>query len=146
MPPWLPMCAIGFVLGRLSLNVFPSCVHLPDPSSFDTATTTAQSSSPSSTNPQQHVDLTNNEQLKWKLDMRNARSYGGISVPLNNGYSAKCIPDRTMSEMNAAFDSSKLTRTTRGLSDGMVHEDENLLSVGQVGEFAASNMKFNDEG
>ena len=78
--------------------------------------------------------------------MRNARSYGGISVPLNNGYSAKCIPDRTMSEMNADFDSSKLTRTEMGLSDGMVHEDENLLSVGQVGEFAANNMKFNDEG
>ena len=76
--------------------------------------------------------------------MRRARSHGGITVPLNNGYSAKCIPDATMSQMNAGYSKEKLLRSR--MSDGMPHMDENLLSVGQVGAFAAERMRMTDEG
>ena len=82
--------------------------------------------------------------VRWELDMRRARSHGGITVPLNNGYSAKCIPDATMSQMNAGYSKEKLLRSR--MSDGMPHMDENLLSVGQVGAFAAERMRMTDEG
>mmetsp|Transcript_46760 Transcript_46760/g.99238 ORF Transcript_46760/g.99238 Transcript_46760/m.99238 type:complete len:436 (+) Transcript_46760:87-1394(+) len=82
--------------------------------------------------------------VRWELDMRRARSHGGITVPLNNGYSAKCIPDATMSQMNAGYTKDKLLRSR--MSDGMPHVDENLLSVGQVGAFAAERMRMTDEG
>jgi hypothetical protein len=78
--------------------------------------------------------------------MKRARSYSGITLPLNNGYSAKCIPDRTMAEMNANYDVYRLERSKNGLSDGMLHADEDLLSLAQVGYFASKNMKFTDEG
>ncbi len=86
------------------------------------------------------------QELQWKLNMRRARSYSGITVPMHNGYSAKCIPDATMAQMNADYDRNKLHRTELGLSDGLLHEDDNVLSVGQVGEYAATNLKFSGEG
>ena len=78
--------------------------------------------------------------------MRRARSYKGITIPMNNGYSAKCIPDGTMSQFNARIATRKLVRSRLGFADGLVHEDEDVLSVGQVGKFASSNMNFTIDG
>lgn len=131
----------GFILGRLHhLNlgkVGRGC---------SLATPTVSSASTVSTAANKCCDDASINDVIWELNMRRARSYSGISVPLNNGYSAKCIPDATMSQMNANFAKSKLTRSRSGLSDGLVHADDNILSEAQVGSYAAANMKLSDDG
>ncbi|KAL7550725.1 hypothetical protein ACHAWF_013941 [Thalassiosira exigua] len=81
----------------------------------------------------------------WELNMRRARSYS-ISIPMNNGYSAKCIPDTTMAEMHAQIELWKLVRTKQGLSHGEPHHDDNSLAESQVGKFCAKNMKRTSDG
>lgn len=72
--------------------------------------------------------------------MRRARSYSGISIPQNNGYSAKCIPDNTLQQMNANIKRVKLNRTNLGLMDGQFHYD--VPHFKQVGEFIFNTMRY----
>ena len=136
VPRWpvlIMCCAISFFLGRIS-----ACVpNITSPySNFVTHINPI---------PRQYPSSQCDTMLRWKLNMRQARAYGGITVPLNNGFAAKCIPDITMSQMGADFVSSKLSRTSRGLSDGMLHQDENILSDKQVGTYASQHMKLSKD-
>lgn len=140
---WLTLCGTSFFLGRLSnyhyyLQLSQSSSNINHSRTFNPPTRTSVKLNDSC----EHLI----SKLQWKLDMKRARSYPGITLPLNNGYSAKCIPDRTMAEMNANYDVYRLERSKNGLSDGMLHADEDLLSLAQVGDFASKNMKFTDEG
>jgi len=76
--------------------------------------------------------------------MRRARPYNGITVPPNNGYSAKCIPDETMREMNAVYSASKLRRDKMGLMDGHFHPTNPNMK--QLGEFIFEHMNYTDDG
>ena len=139
VPSWLLVCAIGFLLGRASVTLLAGRggILLSSPTNYTSATSL-------STSPQCNINI--NQELQWKLDMRRARSYPGITVPMHNGYEAKCIPDATMMEMRAKYERHKLKRTKPGLSDGLPHEDDNLLSVAQVGAFAAEHLELGDDG
>ena len=132
----------GFILGRLHHLNLGHTLLVGRGCSFATPTV----SSASTTAANECCDDESINDVIWELNMRRARSYSGISVPLNNGYSAKCIPDATMSQMNVNFAKSKLTRSRLGLSDGLVHADDNILSEAQVGSYAAANMKLSDDG
>ena len=131
------LCGISFFLGRVSIFLGQyEFLNVPETKSFNLKAVEESS----------NCDALISK-LQWKLNMKHARSYAGITVPLNNGYSVKCIPDATMLQMNANYNSYKLNRKDNsGLSHGEPHADENLLSVGQVGEFASTNMKLNDKG
>jgi hypothetical protein len=76
--------------------------------------------------------------------MHRARPYNGITVPDYNGYSAKCIPDQTLQEMNAQMKKGKLKRSQLGKMDGLRHDV--VPSQGQVGSFVFKRMKYDDYG
>ena len=76
--------------------------------------------------------------------MRRARPYNGITVPPNNGYSAKCIPDATMREMNAIYDTRILNRARMGSMDGEFHPSS--PGAKQMGDFVFEHMRFTEDG
>lgn len=118
IPCWLfaITCAISFIIGRRSSHD-NTRRHLI----------------------QQHGDSANDD-IVWELNMRRARSYSGISIPQHNGYSAKCIPDNTLQQMNANIKRVKLNRTNLGLMDGQFHYD--VPHFKQVGEFLFNTMRY----
>mmetsp|Transcript_8048 Transcript_8048/g.18187 ORF Transcript_8048/g.18187 Transcript_8048/m.18187 type:complete len:144 (+) Transcript_8048:51-482(+) len=141
VPLWLFVagCAISFFLGRRSEVVIAFA---------STATLWSDYASPSFKEQNAHGIAVDegllSKTLLWELNMRRARPYHGITIPPNNGYSAKCIPDATMKQMNAKYEKAKLRRTNKGLSDGRLHDV--VPSVNQVGEFVMQNMKYEDDG
>ncbi len=116
-------------------NFWPTTVH-HQASSQDVATYDDDESS--------NAIIPSRKVLLWELNFRRARPYNGITVPDYNGYSAKCIPDHTMNEMNVVYERRKLVRHHMGKSDGRKHDV--TPSEMQVGSFVWNNMKYNDDG
>ena len=127
---------LGFVFGNVS-KICPECKCFPKAKADQQSVSTKEI----------HGYIPT--KFQWELNMRRARPYSGITIPLNNGYSAKCIPDTTMAQMGAEFDSSKLSRSKpKGIGldyHGIPHFDDNLLNAAQVGSFAAEYMKMNSD-
>lgn len=136
IPCWLfaVTCAISFIIGRRSSHggdgrEYPSFLSKWSNDPGNARRHLAQ----------QHGDSANDD-IVWELNMRRARSFSGISIPQNNGYSAKCIPDNTLQQMNANIKRVKLNRTNLGLMDGQFHYD--VPHFKQVGEFVFNTMRY----
>ena len=138
-------CVICFILGRRSRIDFINDGTLFGFNGNPSTATNWSDDTSVRTLTQQKDDSSTIQDLQWELNMRRARSYNGISIPSYDGYSAKCIPDETMKEMNAEYVKSKLHRSKMGLMDGLFHE-YTVSSVMQVGEFAYEHLKYDSNG